>query len=595
MCGIFGFTGLGEAKNLETLANDFAKSLNHRGPDDFGYKLAGGSCIGNTRLSIIDIAAGHQPIHNETQDVFVVQNGEIYNFIEIREDLKRLGRKFNTNSDTEVILVAYLEWGEAFVSRLNGMFAIAILDLRTRRVLLFRDRLGVKPLYLYQRDKEIFFASEIKAFYSIPGFMPVVNKQAVVEYLHFNYVPLPQTIFQGIRHLSPGNSLIYSLDKSKIIDESAYWDYAEFFKNENRDTTEEDVLLFLDNTLKDAVNIRMRSDVEVGAFLSGGLDSSLVCAYMRNESGSDLNIPVFSIGFNELRFDESKYSAYVADKYNLSYNLRKLQSDILSYWRRTTYYNDQPHGDTSFVPTYLVSQFAAETNKVVLTGDGGDELLAGYDKYKLITEFGLDKYFEKTSVFSIQKLNEILTGKFKKDVDLNGCLKKVEGTLSKVPNADDINKALYFDVVQLLPGNNLVKPDKMAMANSLETRSPFLDYRFFEYFAAFSGDDKLKDGETKYFAKKLALMHFDDNHVYRNKQMFTVPAGEWFKDALRGYVQDILFDGRLEERGIFNIEMLKLMVEEHNSERKNFTREIRAVLNLEIWFRIFIDNENIDD
>lgn len=594
MCGIFGFVSSKIDIQSEKVAASFAKSLHHRGPDDFGYKIHSASCIGNTRLSIIDIKSGHQPIANNESNVFVVQNGEIYNYIELREELIILGREFSTKSDTEVILNAYLEWGELFVNRLNGMFAIAILDVRKDVILIYRDRLGVKPLYFYKSSDTFYFSSEIKTFLKLDDFNSEPDNQAIFSYLHFNYVPLPSTIFKNVKHLQPGHMIKLNLNDPLNFSQFQYWRYADYFIPKNN-ISDNEILDNLDYLLSDAVNIRMRSDVEVGAFLSGGLDSSLVCAFMRNLVGNQVSIPVFSIGFKEEKYDESVYSKYIADKYNLNYNISILNPDILKYWPKTTYFNDQPHGDTSFIPTFLLSQFASTKNKVVLTGDGGDELLAGYDKYKLIGEYDLHSYFEKISVFDISLLNNILLESFKSTIHLDNNKKIISDIINQVPEEDDLNKALYFDVMQLLPGNNLVKPDKMAMANSLETRSPFLDYRLFEFFAGIKGSRKLQSNETKFFAKQMAQSHFSYEHIYRDKQMFTVPVGEWFKSTLKQYVNEILFDGRLESRKIFNINQLRKLVELHNSNITNYTREIRAIINLEIWYRIFIDEEQTYD
>lgn len=593
MCGIFGFVGLNHSVDSNSVIKQFIESLKHRGPDDNGYKVFKNSCIGNTRLSIIDIDKGHQPICEPDLGIYVVQNGEIYNYIEIRDELKYMGYDFKTNSDTEVILNAYIEWGELFVNKLNGMFSIAILNINENSVLLYRDRLGVKPLYYFESKQGFFFSSELKSFTTLDFFSHEIDNQSIANYLYFNYVPIPDTIFKNVKHLRPGHYIKIDLDNCSNFNQKQYWNYASFFRNDLQ-ISEDAVLAFLDKCLTNAVDIRLRSDVEVGAFLSGGLDSSLVCAYMRKIIGPDKTISVYSIGFNEMKYDESLFSDYVAKKLDLNRSLYKLDSDILKYWSLTTFYNDQPHGDTSFIPTYLLSEFAAKQNKVVLTGDGGDELLAGYDKYKILNESNIDTYFDKSCLMNVSFLDQLLTDNFKAKVDLTVSRNLINETISQVPNSDSINKALFFDVVQLLPGNNLVKPDKMAMANSLETRSPFLDYRLFEFFAGISGSRKIKFGETKYFAKALGIKHFKDSHVYRDKQMFTVPVGEWFKSSLSDYIEEYLFNGRLESRDLFNVTFLRKMVDDHKSGKHNYTRELRALLNLEIWLRIFIDKENYD-
>lgn len=590
MCGIYGYI-LPESKTdlSKQFNEDLSQSLHHRGPDDYGYYQFNQSLIGNARLSIIDIENGHQPIFSQDENVVVVQNGEIYNFIEVRQELEGLGHKFQTDSDTEVILEAYLEWGESFVEKLNGMFAIALIDKNLNRLFLFRDRLGVKPLYLYQKGDDFLFASEIKAFLRYEDFDKSINNQAICDYLVLNYVPLPQTIFQHVRHLEPGHYMVWDLKEASLIKDICYWDIAQI--KENSEIPLEEYQENIESLLKNATEIRLRSDVEVGAFLSGGLDSSMVTALMREIRPND-RIQTFSVGFKEKEFDESAYAKYVAEKYSLDNDIFVLEGDIIDYWKRVTFHNDQPHGDISFIPTFILSERTSEHLKVVLTGDGGDELFAGYLKYLELEEHqNTEKYFANSSVFSPMALEEVLSPEFAKSVDKGHARSLFDEHLEKVSHKDLINKVLYYEVKQLLPGNNLVKPDKMAMANSLETRSPFMDYRLYEYTSQIPGAMKLKDGDTKHILKKLALDYFSEEHVYRRKQMFTVPVGEWFKNKLSGFLMDILQSESLETRKIFDRDKVLQMADDHINERANYTRELRAIVNLEIWFRLFIDEK----
>lgn len=592
MCGIFGYILKDYSfPELEKLNLSLIDSLKHRGPDDNGIFTDGKVAIANTRLSIIDVEHGHQPVFNDKQNIIVVQNGEIYNFIEVRDRLKVLGMTFNTSSDTEVILRAYEYWGETFVNELNGMFAIAIFDRDKDLLFIYRDRLGVKPLYIYENGNELVFSSEIKSFTTLPSFDNAISKQAICDYLVLNYIPLPNTIFQKVRHLPPAHYMKVSTSSGEL-ELKKYW-HLDSFK-ENHNFNQEELENSIEDLFLDAVRIRLRSDVEVGAFLSGGLDSSMVTAFMRKLQ-PESKIATYSIGFKEKSFDESEYAKSVNAKYKLDEHIKILEGDIIKYWESTTYYNDQPHGDISFIPTYILSEFAAKDLKVVLTGDGGDELFAGYLKYQeLETNQDIQSYFRNSSVFSPELLETVLKDSFKAEVDLNHAELLFNNTLNEVRDKDLVNQVLYFEAKQLLPGNNLVKPDKMAMANSLETRSPFLDYRLFELISTIPSSLKLSNGDTKHILKKISLKYFDHDHVYRKKQMFTVPVGEWFKDKLSGYLMGIINSDEIRNRGIWNHQVLDELAKDHISGKANYTRQLRAIVNLELWFRIFIDKKHDD-
>ncbi|MBO6587221.1 MAG: asparagine synthase (glutamine-hydrolyzing) [Gracilimonas sp.] len=587
MCGIVGFNFLNQDKcsNPELIRN-LLSSVAHRGPDDSGFEVYRSAMVGNTRLSIIDLSSGHQPMIGDDGNVSVVQNGEIFNYIELKEVLIKKGHDFKTESDTEVILKAYIEWGEAFVNRLNGMFAIAILDKKRNQLLLFRDRLGVKPLYYYQKEGDFLFSSEIKSFKKYNYFDKKVNNQSIANYLVLNYIPVPDTIFEYVHHIPPGYFGRIQLGDNSL-ELVQYWDIAHLDQNNN--LSENDFIDSFEELLIDAVKLRLRSDVDVGAFLSGGLDSSLICALMR-KNDQESEISTFSIGFHEKKFDESQYAKYVAQKYSLNNKLKFLGGDIVHLWDKVTYHNDQPHGDISFIPTYILSEFASKDLKVVLTGDGGDELFAGYLKYQMLENTGdLQKYFDTTTVFNEKELMNSLSPAFKKTINVGGARKLFTNCLAKVESRDLLNKVLYFETKQLLPGNNLVKPDKMAMANSLETRSPFMDYRLFELCYTMPGELKLRNGETKYLLKKLGLRYFNEEHVYRRKQMFTVPIGEWFKNKLGDYLMTIIESERLIERNIWDATQIRQLADDHKNGRENNTRKLRAIVNLELWYRMFID------
>jgi len=587
MCGIAGFISK-EIKNVDNYISNTVESINHRGPDEFGSYVHNNLCLVNTRLSIIDIKNGGQPFFNNPKNIIVVQNGEIYNFIEVRDGLKKEGCVFQTNSDTEVILKAYEIHGTECFKLFNGMFAIAIYDKLNGVLILGRDRLGVKPLYLYKNENEIFFSSEIKAFLSLDSFNKKLNKQAIHNYLKFNYIPIPNTIFKNVTHILPGSYTKIDVKTLKLKN-TKYWDISNVKEIEN--ISQNEVLERIDEIFIDAIRIRLRSDVGIGAFLSGGLDSSLVCAVTKKKF--NVSLDSYSIGFNEKRFDESKWAKKVAKYCDIKNKTHFLESDIINLWSKTTWHNDQPHGDISFIPTYILSEFASKDYKLVFTGDGGDEAFAGYTKYFSSLNSNPKEYFDNISLIKDDNdFNSLYKDSFKNNVNFSEPFNIFKETIDKVSEKDFTNKILYFDMVQLLPGNNLVKPDKMAMANSLETRSPLLDYRLFEYTQKLKGGLKLSEKETKYILKKYALKYLPKNIVYREKQMFTVPVGEWFKTHLKEYVSNIINSESLASRNIFNIEYLKKLLKNHINGSKDYTRELRAIVNLEIWFRKFIDLKN---
>ncbi|MDY0181590.1 asparagine synthase (glutamine-hydrolyzing) [Aliarcobacter skirrowii] len=582
MCGIAGFVNKNNL-NQDKYINNIIESIKHRGPDEFGVFNENGVCLLNTRLSIIDVAHGHQPFVSDDKNIYVVQNGEIYNYIEVQNELKTLGVRFDTNSDTEVILRAYEKFGIKCFEKFNGMFAIAIFDKIKNKLILARDRLGVKPLYIYQKDNELHFSSEIKSFLTYEYFDKEIDNQSIHNYLKFNYIPIPNTIYKFVKHIEPAH--YYEIDCDTLqIKKTKYWE----IKNlpEIKNISEEEVFEKIDEILTDAIKIRLRSDVGIGAFLSGGLDSSLVCAMTKNKF--DISLDTYSIGFKEKRFDESEWAKKVASLCDLKNKVHIVESDIIDLWNTTTWHNDQPHGDISFIPTYIISKFASKDYKLVFTGDGGDEAFAGYTKYFSIFNNSLDDYFDSISLIKNDKdFDSLYTESFRKDVDYRVPKNIFNDVISEVSLKDDVNKILHFDTRQLLPGNNLVKPDKMAMANSLETRSPMLDYRLFEYMQNLHGSFKLRDNETKYILKKFALKYLPKDIVYRDKQMFTVPVGEWFKTHLKEYISNIIKSDSLKNRNIFDVKYLYDILQKHINNEKDYTRELRAIVNLEIWFREF--------
>lgn len=584
MCGIAGYI---TDKNINE--KEVAKSIHHRGPDEFGFSKVDNTTILNTRLSIIDVAHGHQPFITEDGNVHVVQNGEIYNYIEVKKELEELGVQFSTTSDTEVIMRAYVQWGEDFINKLNGMFAIAIIDKNLKKLFLYRDRLGVKPLFYASFDDEFYFSSEIKTFQCYKGLNLNLNKESLYKFLIYNYIPVPGTIFENIFHVLPGEMLEVDLNKHSVS-KRIFWD----LKNIQEDNiSEEDLIEKIDPLLVNATEIRLRSDVPVATFLSGGLDSSMICAIMSKLTNKKFDS--FSIGFDDKRFDESIYAKQVSDIFSLNNILTIMKDDDVELWDKVTYFNDQPHGDISFIPTYVVAQKASENYKVVLTGDGGDEAFGGYEKYRNALKYNVEdrEYFNTICLFKEDSplFKKLLTDEFQdlieKNIGFNDYLKRIEN----FSQLDNINKAIAFDVKNLLPGNNLVKPDRMGMANSLEARSPMLDYRLYELMFNTPGKYKISiDGETKNTFKKLSLRYLPEDIVYRKKQMFTVPIGEWFKDRKKDDLVKLVDSDNLKRLGMFNMNILEEMINDHLSSKENYTRELRAIMNIDIWLSVF-ENE----
>ncbi len=587
MCGIFGFYSPQTQIISETTAHAMGHIIQHRGPDDKGVYYHNGIALGNQRLSIIDLAGGHQPFISEDGQIVVVQNGEIYNHIELAETLKNTPYACKTHSDTEVILRLYQAEGRSFIHKLNGMFAIAIWDNCTQELLLFRDRVGIKPLYIYRKDNTLIFGSEIKSILTA-GIKPTINMIAMRHFFTWNYVPSPFTLFKNIEHLPPGHQLVLKSGKATI---SAWWalHHVKLRENIPDEATLCDELTTL---LDDATRIRMRADVTFGAFLSGGVDSSTIVGLMSRH----MNQPVktFAIGFNDQRFDESIYAQQAAELFSTDHTLEIVEEDLIQLWPAMMWHCDQPHGDVSFMPTYRVSALAAKHTKMVLTGDGGDELFAGYDKYRELFNAPKDQQLWSTLLWQkLCLLTEAQQSALFRDKTLLDYSPQqwAKNHLNQFQQNDNINRALYFDTTLLLSGNNLVKPDRMGMAVSLEARTPFLDYRVIEWAFSLPGHYKWRDNTSKYLLKKMATPIIGESLTYRKKQMFTVPIGEWFKERLQPLLHNILLDERTLNRNLFNPDTIKQWLLDHTSGKANYTRELRALVAFELWARSFLDQQ----
>lgn len=585
MCGIFGIHDRGGTPPDPALGARMARALVHRGPDDEGVFREGGVLLGNRRLSIIDLAGGHQPFVSADGRVAVVQNGEIFNYLELIRDE---GLACATGSDTEVLLRLFEKHGPALASRLNGMFAAAVWDGRAEELWLWRDRIGVKPLYLYDDGRRLFFASEIKSLLAA-GVPARLDEEALHHFLTFNYVPPPFTLFQGIRHLPPGHRLRSSRAGVRI---EPWWSAAGTAPERRSEEAWKEAFL---DVLSDAVRIRLRADVPFGAFLSGGTDSSTIVGLMARH----LREPVktFSIGFHEARYDESPWAERVAAQFRTDHVLEKVESNLTGLWPLATWHCDQPHGDVSFMPTYRLSQLAARKVKVVLTGDGGDELFAGYEKHADFfggpmpaAEADFERaYFDSISLLTHQAKLDLYSDAWKARRAGSDSFEVAAPHFRDAGGMDRINRALYLDTMLLLSGNNLVKPDRMGMAVSIEARTPFLDYRMIELAFRMPGALKLQGRTTKKIYKAAVEPMLGAEVVHRPKQMFTVPVGEWFKGPLAPFLRSTLLSPRTRERGLFRPERVEAMIEAHVAGTANHTRILRALIALEIWFRSMLD------
>lgn len=585
MCGIFGYYHRGGATLEPATLAAMGNAIRHRGPDDQGVFVAPGVALGNQRLSIIDVKGGHQPFVSDDGQIVVVQNGEIFNHVELAEDLARAGHHCRTHSDTEVLLRLYEAEGIGFIPKLNGMFAIAIYDARVQTLYLVRDRIGVKPLYIHDDGRQLTFGSEIKAILRAGTPAPAIDREALHHYLSFNYVPAPHTLYQGVHHLMPGH--VMKINRAATMT-TRWWNLAEVQPVHGR--AESEWIEEFNAILDDAVRLRLRSDVPFGAFLSGGVDSSTIVGLMARHV--DQPLKTYCIGFHDPRYDESTFALEASERFGTRHVMERVEADMLSLWPLATYHCDQPHGDISFLPTYRVAELAVRDVKVVLTGDGGDELFAGYDKYKkffarpdlarMDDEQFQRAYFDSISLFDGAAKRGLYAPAMANGVGRVDSFEVARPWFDAVPHQDRINQALFLDMQLLLSGNNLVKPDRMGMAVSLEARTPFLDYRMMEFAFRMPGELKLRDGETKYLYKKAVVPLIGERLAYRRKQMFTVPVGDWFRSEKADYCAQRL--AKLQDlNGLLDVAVAQRLLVEHVDGTRNHTREIRALVALTHW------------
>jgi len=626
MCGItgrFNFKGSQPVDSARLRA--MTTALAHRGPDADGFHVADGIGLGHRRLSIIDLATGDQPLANEDGTVLTVFNGEIYNFAEIRRELEGLGHVFRTNSDTEVIVHGYEQWGPEAVTRFRGMFAIAVWDAPRRRLLLVRDRLGIKPLYYSVLASGIVFGSEIKALLEDPDVPRDWSAEALDAYLALQYVPCPQTIYEGIFKLPAAHYLIAEPGRVAI---KRYWDLQ--FTGTGDDSREEEYLDRLEELLLESVKLRMISDVPLGAFLSGGIDSSLVVSAMAKLSGSSRSrVVTTSVGFAEQAFNELSYARTVATHLGTEAHEKVVDPAIGDLLPKLAWHLDEPFADSSAVPTYHVSKAAREHVTVALSGDGGDELWAGYARHRVEhSELVARRWLGGTgrrlagwvgaqlplTMKGSRSLRHLALppadayarkhayGLFEDDVrstlysrDFALTVRDVDPYLSfrrahdNCTSSDPLDRALYVDVNTYLVDDILTKVDKMSMAVSLEARDPLLDHKLLEFSATIPSTLKLRKGRSKHLLRKLLERYVPAPIVNRPKQGFAAPVGEWLRGPLSTMVNELLQDGRMRDRGIFEPSTVRRLWSEHRTKQHDHTHRLWSLVMLELWFRRYVD------
>ncbi len=593
-------------------------AIHHRGPDEHGQKRCDRAVMGHRRLAVIDLASGQQPMCTSDGQVWIVFNGEIYNFQAVRDDLAAAGHPLDTNSDTEVLLHAYLVWGEKCLDRLNGMFAFAIYDGRTQSVFAARDRFGEKPLYVLERDGTLYLASELKALVETGLVEKRLDPVALYNYFANSYVMGPRTIFRGVRRLQPGHWL---KAEGANVHERCYW--APPDPSEER-ADEKAVIEEVLDILKDSVRLRLVSDVPIGFFLSGGVDSSAVVALASEVSGQRLE--TFSIGFNEARYDEREHARYVAQKFGTRHHEFLLEPSSIEIIEQIAWHTDEPFADSSALPTWYLSQLTRQHVKVTLSGDGGDEMFAGYDSYRghLLSERlrKLPGFVRSAAVAAVQSMPASDAGKrvaclrLARNIEDLG-LEAGERFVAKqqvvfrrdhlagispylAPHATSENdRALFspmFDHGRSplagmtlwqqtvgLADDMLVKVDRMSMAHGLEVRAPFLDHRLAELMNRVAFDTKLPRGRQKYLLRKAMERYFPADFLWRKKQGFSVPLGYWFKHSLGDYIRQKLLTPGAMVGHVFKREALERIIGEHARLTRDWSFALWALLMFETW------------
>ena len=635
MCGICGYIDSNGACDTDDVIKKMTGVLRHRGPDDEGYYVnrKKGVCLGMRRLSIIDLHSGRQPIYNEDGTIVVVYNGEIYNYRELREALGNKGHVFTTKSDTEVIVHLYEQYGKDFVHHLNGMFAIALFDSRNDVLLLVRDRMGVKPLFYYAGDGRVVFASEIKGILQFPVIERDVDPGSLMDYLCLYYVVAPRTLFKGIHQLLPGEMISFNT-QSRSPEKKKYWDIS---INIDHSLCEKEVLDYTEYLITDAIGKRLISDVPLGAFLSGGIDSSTIVAIMAGTFHLE-NLKTFTVTFDESSHNELRWAREVSELYNTENVEVHLNSDALQSLPHLVWSSEEPTGDASALNVYHMSLAAREHVKVVLTGDGADEIFCGYDTYaaqpylrllqavpqpfreilgravemlpertkKMSPEMLLKRFFRAANSsreaahfswrmsFYEHERKKIVSNDFLRSNGLDGydTFLKCKKHFDTVASQDFLNQMLYVDSTFYLPNDMLVKVDRATMAASLEARTPFLDFRLVEYLFKVPTNIKYRKRIKKYLLKKIMQGRIPNSILNRRKQGFNVPLAHWFRNEKAGSIKDILMTlGR--DMTFLEMNYISKIMDEHTSGRRDHGYKLWTLLVLMIWHHTFITGRDI--
>ncbi len=549
--------------------------LQRGGPGHFGFHEEDNVFMASCGLSSVDVQNDNQPFYSKNSHICAVHNGKIYNYQEIREDLKEKGYHFETCSDTEVILKAYMEYGKDCVQRFNGMFGFAIYDKKQKRVLLYRDRYGVKPLFLYRDERSFCFASEIKAFWSM-GLEKVFDLSHLSLFLKFGYLPYPFTLFKNVSQLKPGHFLEIAIASGEI-QEKRWWDWK---YNEKKSRQETELIDEFYELFSDSIRIRTSSDVPCGAFLSGGVDSSMIVGQMSSLGIKDIN--TYSISFTGTKFDETRYARQVANLFKARNKTKNFNQNSLGLWERVLFNTDQPHADVSFLPKYQLSKLAAEDVEVVLTGDGGDAVFAGepiyaevYDKQQCGTGDIVNLFLKINAVFSNKFISQTSC-----DANIDLPTELLYQHVESVKHWEPLDRILYLDFQTLLVGNTLVKPDRMGIAHHIESRIPFMDYRVVDFGFNLPCCMKTTKKKTRAFQKNSALRLLPSEIIDRPKGMFTVPITEWEEGSLFSMAESIIQKSTREILGSPNVENL---LSAHRKNPKETLRAVRALIAFQIW------------
>ena len=626
MCGI---TGLFDTSGKRAIDRDVLhrmnESLHHRGPDQGDLYLETGIGLGHRRLSIIDLAAGRQPLFNEDGSVAIVFNGEIYNYRELMAELIGLGHVFRTRSDTEVIVHAWEQWGVDCLQRLRGMFAFGLWDRNQQSLFLARDHIGVKPLfYSLQPDGYFLFGSELKSIMTVPTVERKFDPTAIEDYFAFGYIPDPKTIYSQVKKLCPGHYLLIKVGDTKLT-QIQYWDipFAPTVLKSEADIERE-----LIERLTESVKSQMVSEVPLGAFLSGGVDSSAVVALMAQNNPDP--ITTCSIAFDDPAYDESAFAQQVAQRYNTQHHTQTVRDDSHALTDLLANLYDEPFADSSAIPTYRVCQLAREKVTVALSGDGGDENFAGYRRYRYAMAeqqlrskipsvirapvFGalgklypkldwapqflrakttfealskdlVEGYFHGVSIMADRERQKLFSKAFRAELQGYAAVDVMRAHADNAPVEDPLSLIQYLDFKTYLPGDILTKVDRASMAHSLEVRVPLLDHQFVEWVSGLPSSLKLNGSEGKYILKKSLKPYLSDDILYRSKKGFSVPLAAWFRGPLKQLVRDTVLHPRMTDSNIFNLDYLQHVVEQHESGRKDYSTTLWALLMFAAFLR----------